>query len=61
MARYKNRNDLAYIARRGLVETRDPEIDRPILRKPGFAGITPLRDMESRLGRAMRANALSGS
>jgi transcriptional regulator with XRE-family HTH domain len=55
MARHKDRNHLAYIARRGLVETRDPEIGRPVLRKPGFAGISPLGDMESALSRAMRA------
>lgn len=37
MARHKNRN-LAYIAKRGLVETRDPEIDRAICASRVFPG-----------------------
>ncbi|WP_095204594.1 helix-turn-helix transcriptional regulator [Mesorhizobium carmichaelinearum] len=54
MAR-KSRNDIDYVVKRGLVETRDAEIDRPILRKPGFAGMPSFGDMEDCLSREMRA------
>ncbi|WP_011578695.1 MULTISPECIES: helix-turn-helix domain-containing protein [Chelativorans] len=51
----KKRSDAAWIARRGLVETRDTEIHRPILRKPGFNGVPTFGEMETSLGRALRA------
>lgn len=50
----KNQNDAAWIAGRGLVETHDAEIDRPVLRKPGFNGIPSFGEMEAVLSTAVR-------
>lgn len=36
----------AYVDRMGLVITTDPEIGRPVHRRPGFEGIAKLGDME---------------
>lgn len=43
-----------YIDRRGLVETNDTEIDKPIWRKPGFGGIRSLLEIEEALSRFLR-------
>lgn len=43
-----------YIDRHGLVETEDPEVDKPIWRKPGFDGVRSLLDMEKELSRFLR-------
>lgn len=43
-----------YIDRRGLVETEDSEVDKPIWRKPGFNGVRSLLEMEEDLSRFLR-------
>jgi transcriptional regulator with XRE-family HTH domain len=43
-----------YIDRRGLVETEDSEVDKPIWRKPGFNGVRSLLEMEEELSRFLR-------
>lgn len=43
-----------YIDRHGLVETTDSEVDKPIWRKPGFAGVRSLLEMEEELSRFLR-------
>lgn len=38
-----------------LIETKDPELDRLVLRRPNFAGeIENLRDLDRRIGRSVR-------
>jgi transcriptional regulator with XRE-family HTH domain len=44
----------AYRAKRGLVETTDPEIDRPLSRKAGFNGLVPLGDMDRAISEFLR-------
>lgn len=43
-----------YIDKRGLVETADSEVDKPIYRKPGFNGVRSLLEMEEALSRYLR-------
>lgn len=44
-----------HIKRIGLVETRDPEINNPIYRRPGLGGeIAELGEMDNRIGMALR-------
>ncbi len=43
------KNKVAYETEKGLVETTDPEIDKPIFRRPGFAGISKLGEMDGRI------------
>ncbi len=43
-----------YIERRGLVETNDSEVDKPIWRKPGFNGVRSLLEIEEELSRYLR-------
>lgn len=43
-----------YIDRRGLVETNDSEVDKPIWRKPGFNGVRSLLEIEEELSRYLR-------
>lgn len=43
-----------YIDRRGLVETNDADVDKPIWRKPGFGGIRSLLEIEEALSRFLR-------
>ncbi|MCO5073957.1 MAG: XRE family transcriptional regulator [Rhizobiaceae bacterium] len=43
-----------YIDRRGLVETTDSEVDKPIWRRPGFNGVRSLLEMEEELSRFLR-------
>ncbi|MBX3575130.1 MAG: helix-turn-helix transcriptional regulator [Mesorhizobium sp.] len=43
-----------YIDRRGLVETNDSEVDKPIWRKPGFNGVRSLLKIEEELSRYLR-------
>lgn len=43
-----------YIDKRGLVETSDSEVDKPIWRRPGFNGIRSLLEMEEELSRFLR-------
>ncbi|MGX5851065.1 helix-turn-helix domain-containing protein [Mesorhizobium sp. PL10] len=43
------KNNVPYEERAGLVETTDPEIDKPIFRRPGFAGIDELGEMDERI------------
>jgi len=38
----------------GLVETTDPEIDKPIFRRPGFDGIDQLGDMDKKISVFLR-------
>lgn len=40
---------ISYNSAKGLVETTDPEIDKPIYRRPGFDGITPLGGMDEKI------------
>lgn len=44
----------AYRAKQGLSETSDPEIDRPLSRKPGFNGIRSLADMDTAISEFLR-------
>ena len=43
-----------YIAKNGLVETIDSEVEKPIWRKPGFNGVRSLLEMEEDLSRYLR-------
>ena len=43
-----------YIDKRGLVETNDSEVDKPIWRKPGFNGVRSLLEIEEELSRYLR-------
>lgn len=43
------KNKVAYETDMGLVETTDPEIDKPIFRRPGFAGTSKLGEMDERI------------
>ena len=43
------KNDVVYEEKAGLVETTDPEIDKPIFRRPGFSGIDQLGVMDERI------------
>ena len=45
----------AYIEKRGLVETTDAEIEKPIYRKPGLDGIASFGDMEEVFSNLVRA------
>ena len=45
----------AYIEKRGLVETTDAEIEKPIYRKPGFDGIASFGEMEEVFSNLVRA------
>lgn len=45
----------AYRERRGLVQTTDPEVFRPVWRKPGLDGIASVDDMDKRIGALLRA------
>ncbi|MBB6469191.1 transcriptional regulator with XRE-family HTH domain [Aminobacter lissarensis] len=38
----------------GLVETTDPEIDKPIFRRPGFAGIKEFGEMDRKISAFLR-------
>lgn len=49
------KNIQAYLGRMGLVERTDPEIGRPIHRRPGFGGIAELGEMEKSISRFLRA------
>ncbi|WP_312887732.1 helix-turn-helix domain-containing protein [Mesorhizobium caraganae] len=43
------KNTVPYEEKAGLVETSDPEIDKPIFRRSGFAGIDQLGEMDERI------------
>jgi|APThiThiocy_cv2_1041547.scaffolds.fasta_scaffold01973_15 transcriptional regulator with XRE-family HTH domain len=43
------KGDVPYEEKAGLVETTDPEIDKPIFRRPGFSGIDQLGEMDERI------------
>ncbi|MGV1760528.1 helix-turn-helix domain-containing protein [Rhizobium sp. A22-96] len=43
-----------YIDENDLVEIRDPEIDKPTYRRPGFEGITEFAELDRRLSEALR-------
>ena len=43
-----------YIDKRGLVETTDSEVEKPIWRKPGFNGVRGLLEIEEELSRFLR-------
>lgn len=43
-----------YKSAKGLVETTDPEIDKPIYRRPGFDGITTLGEMDEKIAAFLR-------
>lgn len=45
----------AYRKRRGLVQIADPEVFRPVWRKPGLDGIASIDDMDKRIGAYLRA------
>lgn len=48
------KHDGAYEETIGLVETTDPEIDKPIFRRPGFDGIDKLGQMDERISVFLR-------
>lgn len=48
------KNLATYIKQRGLVETADPAVNKPIHRKPGFNGIVSLSAMEENASRYLR-------
>ena len=43
-----------YVEDKGLVETADPEIDKPIYRCPGFEGSPKLGELDRRISEALR-------
>lgn len=43
-----------YIEEKGLVETTDPEIGKPIYRRPGFEGVPQLSEFDRRISEALR-------
>ncbi len=43
-----------YIDEKGLVETSDPEIGKPIFRRPGFDGVPLLNELDRRLSETLR-------
>jgi transcriptional regulator with XRE-family HTH domain len=45
---------IEYTSKRGLVETTDPEIDKPIYRRPGFDGIRTMGEMDEKIGAFLR-------
>lgn len=45
----------AYRKRRGLVETTEPDFERPLWRKPGFDGVVSLDDMDKALSEFLAA------
>ncbi|WP_253383893.1 helix-turn-helix domain-containing protein, partial [Notoacmeibacter sp. MSK16QG-6] len=44
----------SYKKRMGLVETSDPEVDKPIHRRPGFQGIQEFSEMDAAIGKFIR-------
>ena len=48
------KKDVAYEQEAGLVETTDPEIDKPVFRRPGFSGIDLLGEMDKRISAFVR-------
>lgn len=46
--------DRAYAKTTGLVETTDPEIDKPIFRRPGYNGIDAFGEMDRRISAFLR-------
>ena len=44
-----------YRAKRGLVETNEPDFERPLWRKPGFEGVVSLDDMDKALSEFLAA------
>lgn len=48
------RDMISYRSAKGLVETTDPEIDKPVYRRPGFDGITSLGEMDKRIATYLR-------
>ncbi|MEO5756546.1 MAG: helix-turn-helix transcriptional regulator, partial [Mesorhizobium sp.] len=48
------KNDIAYDEKTGLVATTDPEIDKPVFRRPGFNGIDKLGEMDERISAFLR-------
>jgi transcriptional regulator with XRE-family HTH domain len=45
---------ISYKNAHGLVETTDPDVDRPLCRKPGFEGIDTLGEMDEKLSAFLR-------
>ena len=43
-----------YVAEKGLVETTDPEISKPIYRRPSYEGVPPLDELDRRVAEALR-------
>jgi len=43
-----------YIEDKGLLQTRDPEVDKPIFRGPGFEGVPEFSELDSRISDALR-------
>jgi transcriptional regulator with XRE-family HTH domain len=44
-----DKHDDSYRVKRGLVETTEPDFERPLWRKPGFDGVVSLDDMDKAL------------
>ena len=50
-----DKDDDAYRVKRGLVETTEPDFERPLWRKPGFDGVVSLDDMDKALSEFLAA------
>jgi transcriptional regulator with XRE-family HTH domain len=50
-----DKDDDAYRMKRGLVETTEPDFERPLWRKPGFDGVVSLDDMDKALSEFLAA------
>lgn len=48
------RDPIDYAIEHLLVESNDPEIDKPVYRKPGFAGVKTFGDMDLSLAKSLR-------
>jgi transcriptional regulator with XRE-family HTH domain len=49
-----DKDDDAYRGKRGLVETTEPDFERPLWRKPGFGGVVSLEDMDRAISDFLR-------
>ncbi len=50
----ETRDLIKYKSSKGLVETTDDEVDRPLHRRPGFEGIVSFKEMDERLAAFLR-------
>lgn len=48
-----DKDDDAYRLKRGLVETTEPDFERPLWREPGFDGVVSLDDMDKALSECL--------